>query len=83
MIRPKNETEVFLMSITESCETLIKQTHRKNEATLEFKKNKPRETFHFKPPILLQGSWMIGLMSLEVYNSVFNITQEKKQIQTF
>ena len=29
MIRPKNETENLLLSITKNCETLIKQTHRK------------------------------------------------------
>ena len=37
MIRPKNETENLLLSITKNCETLIKQTHRKAEETLEFK----------------------------------------------
>ena len=48
MLRPKNDTEDLLLSITKNCETLIEQTHRKNEETLEFKMNKPRETFHFK-----------------------------------
>ena len=37
MIRPKNETEDLLQSITKNCETLSKQTHRKAEETLEFK----------------------------------------------
>ena len=41
MIRPKNETEDLLLSITKNCETLIKQTHTKPEETLEFKMNKP------------------------------------------
>ena len=31
MIRPKNETEDSLLSITKNCETFIKQTHRKPE----------------------------------------------------
>ena len=35
-IRPKNETEDLLLS-TKNCETLIEQTHRKAEETLEFK----------------------------------------------
>ena len=35
---------------------------------------KPRKTFHFNPPIQIRGDWMIGLISLEVYNSIFNIT---------
>ena len=74
MIRPKNETEDLLLSITKNCEKLIEQTHRKAEETLEFKSTKPKETFHFKPPISIEGSWMIGLTCLEVYNSIFNIT---------
>ena len=51
MIQPKNETKILLRSITKNCETLIKQTNRKAEETLEFKMIKPRETFHFNPPI--------------------------------
>ena len=66
MIRPKNETEDFLLSITKNCETLNKQTHRKADGTLEFKLNKSRETFHFKTPISIEGSWMIRLTNLEV-----------------
>ena len=36
MIRPKNQTEDLLLSITKNCETLIKHPHRKPEETLEF-----------------------------------------------
>ena len=70
MIRPKNETEDLLLSIIKNCETLIDQTHRKAE-TLDFKMTKPRETFHFNPPIQIKGDWMIGLTDLEVYNSIY------------
>ena len=73
MIRPRNETEDLLLSITKNCETLIEQIHRKAEETLEFKKIKPRETFHFKPPFHVKGDWMIGLTDLGVYNSIFLI----------
>ena len=75
MIRPKNETEDLLLSIAKNCETLIHQTHTKPEETLKFKLIKPRETLHFNPPILIEGSWMIGLTILEVYNSFFYITR--------
>ena len=78
MIRPKNQTEDLLLSITKNCETLIDQTHRKAEETLEFKMIKPRETFHFKPPIQVRGNWMTGLVDLEVYNSIFNIKENNK-----
>ena len=83
MIRPKNETEDLLLSITENCETLIEQTHRKPEETLEFKMIKPRETFHFKPSIRINGDWMLGLTDLEVYSSIFNITEEKKKFELY
>ena len=83
MIRPKTQTEDLLLSITKNCETLIDQTHRKAEETLEFKMIKPRETFHFKPPIQIKGDWMIGLTDLEVYNSIFNITEENNKFQLY
>ena len=76
MIQPKNETEDLLLSITKNCEKLVEQTHRKPEETLEFKMLKPRETFHFNPPINTKGDWMLGLINLEVYNSFFNTTKK-------
>ena len=51
MIQPKKETEDLLLPISKNCETLIVQTHRKPEENLEFKMTKPREIFHFNPPI--------------------------------
>ena len=83
MIQPKNETENLLLSITKSCETLVQQTHRKPEETLEFKMLKSRETFHFKPPIQTKGDWMIGLIDLEIYNSIFNITEENNKFELY
>ena len=83
MIRPKTQTEDLLLSITKNCEMLIEQTHRKAEETLEFKMNKSRETFHFKPPIQIKGDWMIGLTDLEVYNSIFNITEENNKFELY
>ena len=83
MIRPKIETENLLLFISKNCGTLINQTHRKAEETLEFKMNNSRETFHFKPPIQVKGDWMIGLVDLEVYNSIFNITEENNKFELY
>ena len=83
MFRPKNETEDLLLSIAKNCETLIHQTHTKPGETLKFKLIKPRETFHFNPPILIEGCWMIGLTILEVYNSIFNITEENNKFELY
>ena len=55
MIRPKNQTEDKLLSITRNCETLIEQTHRKPGKTLEYKMIKPKETFNFNPPLQIKG----------------------------
>ena len=77
MFKPRNETEDFLLSISENCETLINQTHTKPQETLDFKLTQPRETFSFKPPYILSlnSKCMVRLTSLEVYNSILNITQ--------
>ena len=83
MIQPKNETENLLLSITKNCETLIEQTHRKPEETLEFKMLKSKEVFHFNPPIQTKGDWMMGLIDLEVYNSIFNITKEINKFELY
>ena len=83
MIIPKNETEDLLLSITKNCETLIEQTHRKPEETLEFKMTKSREIFHFTPPMEIKEDWMLGLVNLEVYNSIFNITEENTKFEIY
>ena len=83
MMQPKNETEDLLLSITKNCETLIEQTHTKPQETLEFKMTKPRETFHFKTPIQIKGDWMVGLTGLEVYNSIYNITEENNKFELY
>ena len=83
IIRPKNETEDLLLSITKNCETLIKQTHRKAEETLEFRLIKLRETFSFKPPFSIERSWMIGLASWELYNSVFDINKTNNKFELY
>ena len=83
VIRPKNETEDLLLSITKNCETLIEQTHTKPQETLEFKMIKPGEIIHFKPPIQIKGDWMNGLTDLEVYNSIFNITEENNRFELY
>ena len=83
MIRLKNGTENLFFSITKNCETLIKQTLRKPEGTLEYKLTKPRQTFHSTPPISIEGYLMIGLFTLEVYNSVSDETEEINKFEHY
>ena len=44
---------------------------------------KPTETFHFKPSIQVKENWMLGLVDLEVYNSIFNITEENNKFEIY
>ena len=83
VIRPQIETEDFLLSITKKCETRFEKTHRSAEETLDFVLTKPREAFFFNPPISIEGSWMIALTSLEVCNSIFNITEQNNTFETY
>ena len=83
MIQPKNKTEVLLLSIHKNSKTLTEQTHRKAEETLEFNPTKSSQTFSFNPPIHIEGSWMTEATSLEVYNSIFNITAEDNKFQLY
>ena len=83
MIRPENQTQDLLLSITKDCQTLIEQTHTKPQETLEFKMTKPRETFHFNPPTQVKEEWMLGLTDLEVYTSIFNITEENNKFKPY
>ena len=42
-----------------------------------------KQTFHFKPPIQVKGDWMVGLTDLEVYNFIFNITEENNKFKLY
>ena len=79
----KNETEDLLFSITNNCEALIYQTHAKLRKILEFKLTITRQTLFFEPPISITGYWMKRLTSFELYNSVFNITEEKNKFELY
>ena len=85
LIQPKVKTEDLLLSIIKNCETLIEQIQTQPQATLEFKMTKPRETFRFNPPFQIEEDWMrmIGLMDLEVYNSIFNINTTNNKFELY
>ena len=77
------DRKIFLRSITKNCETLSKQNHTKVQETLDFKFTQPRQTFSFKPPISIEGSWMVGLTCLGVYKSIFSIGVESNKFQLY
>ena len=72
----------MLFSTTKNLEALNKQTHGKAEETLEFKTTKPKEIF-FRTPISIEGSWLIRLISREVYNYIINIKYQKSKFELY
>ena len=68
----------LLLLTKKDTDTLIEQTKRKPQETLEFKMNKQMQTFSFNPPINLveEGKWLLAVNSFECTNSVFNINNE-------
>ena len=81
MTRARNETEI--LSLTKKCETPIEQTQTKPQEILEFKLIKLSEIFHFNTPSSIEGSWMIGFLSLEIYKSIFNMTEHTNKFELF
>ena len=63
----------LFLSRTKNCEMPFELTHTKPRETLEFELTEPRKTFCFKPYINLgvDSKGMMGLTSLDVYNSIF------------
>ena len=45
--------------------------------------SQPRETILFNPPIPNEGSWMVGLTSLELYNYLHNISGHNNKFELY
>ena len=73
-----DKKESLLLSLAKSSQEIVKNTHSKPQETLEFKMTKQKESFSFDVPLLLNETWMMGVTSLEVYNTVYNITNSNK-----
>ena len=56
---------------------IAQNTKIKQQETLEFKMNSNFKYFKFDESLILErGEWQMGVISLEVYNSVYNITSK-------
>ena len=69
------------MSIAKSNLDIVEKTLSKPQETLEFKMNKQKESFSFDVPLELPEQWMMGVTSLEVYNTVYNITEKNNKLK--
>ena len=50
---------------------------------MEFRLIRSEQMFLFKPLIPIKGDWVIGLTDLEVYISIFNITEENIKFELY
>ena len=76
-----DKKESLLLSIAKSNQEIVENTHSKPQETLEFKMTKQKEAFSFDVPLILNEKWMMGVTSLEVYNTVYNITNSNNKLQ--
>ena len=76
-----DKKESLLLNIAKSNQEIVENTHSKPQETLEFKMNKQKESFSFDIPLELPEKWMMGVTSLEVYNTVYNITEKNKKFK--
>ena len=76
-----DKKESLLLSIAKSNQEIVENTHSKPQETLEFKMTKQKESFSFDVSLLLLEKWMMGVTSLEVYNTVYNITEKNNKLE--
>ena len=76
-----DKKESLLLSIAKSNQEIVENTHSKPQETLEFKMIKQKESFSFDVPLQLNEIWMMGVTSLEVYNTVYNITNSNNKLE--
>ena len=77
-----DKKESLLLNIAKSNQEIVENTHSKPQETLEIKMTKQKESFAFDVPLLLPEKRMMGVTSLEVYNTVYNITDSNNKLET-
>ena len=61
----------------EKTDFLVDETETNSEERLEFKATEPKASFVLDFLLLLkEGSWLVGIPNLEVYNYVYNMSDE-------
>ena len=76
-----DKKESLLLNIAKSNQEIVENTHSKPQEPLEFKMTKQKESFSFDVPLLLNEKWMMGVTNLEVYNTVYDITEKNNKLE--
>ena len=76
-----DKKEILLLEMAKSNREIAQNTKIKQQETLEFKMNTNSKYFKFDESLILErGEWQMGVISLEVYNSVYNITSKNNTL---
>ena len=76
-----DKKESLLLNFAKSNQELVENTHSKPQETLEFEMTKQKESFSFDVPLQPNEKWMMGVTSLQVYNTVYNITNSNNKLE--
>ena len=76
-----DKKESLLLNIAKSNLDIVENTLSKPQESLEFEMNKQKESFSFDIPLDLPEQWMMGVTNLEVYNTVYNITEKNNKLE--
>ena len=82
-VTPNNQNETLLLEMVKKLDQIEQNTHTKPQETLEFKMTKPKETFHFDKDLIIPEKWLLGLVNLQVYNTVYNITDRNNKLSHY
>ena len=75
------DIKTVLLTIAKANQEIVENTHFKPQETLESKMTKQKEYYSFDVSLHLDEKWTMGVTSLEVYNTVYNVTEKNNKLE--
>ena len=75
------DIKTVLLTIAKANQEIVENTHFKPQETLESKMTKQKESYSFDVSLHLDEKWTMGVTSLEVYNTVYNVTEKNNKLE--
>ena len=85
LTQPNPETLISVLEANNKLlEEIAKNTKKRPEQTLEFKMTTSSKRFPIDPPLSLHdGDYCMGLISLSVYNTIYNVTEKNNNFRYY
>ena len=83
LIRLKVKQKIFYYQLLKIVERLLSKGIEKQMKHWNSNLANKEECFNLFSLISIEESWMLGLTSLEVYNFIFDITQENNKLELY